>query len=102
MASVPILESEAASIAGVGDQVDEIKRELEFMKAFLADADGGNKAHTQVEEVWIRSVRDLANDVENIIDEFMYHMYEQQIGGGFARWLHKTITFQSTFGISVK
>ncbi|BFG35414.1 hypothetical protein CerSpe_216880 [Prunus speciosa] len=90
---VAILESEAAFIAGVGDQVDEIKGELEFMKAFLADADGGNKAHTQVEEVWIRSVRDLANDVENIIDEFMYHVYEQQIGGGFARWIHKTIHF---------
>ncbi|XP_021829281.1 disease resistance protein RPM1-like, partial [Prunus avium] len=90
---VAILESEAASIAGVGDQVDEIKRELEFMKAFLADADGGNKAHTQVEEVWIRSVRDLTNDVENIIDEFMYQVYEQQIGGQFARWIHKTIHF---------
>ncbi|CAL2267107.1 unnamed protein product [Prunus armeniaca] len=90
---VAILESEAASIAGVADQVDEIKRELEFMKAFLADADGRNKAHTQVEEVWMRSVRDLANDVENIIDEFMYHVYEQQIGGRFARWIHKTIHF---------
>ncbi|CAL8164313.1 unnamed protein product, partial [Prunus armeniaca] len=90
---VAILDSEAASIAGVGDQVDEIKRELEFMKAFLADADGRNKAHTQVEEVWMRSVRDLANDVENIIDEFMYHVYEQQIGGRFARWIHKTIHF---------
>ncbi|XP_016652528.1 PREDICTED: disease resistance protein RPM1-like [Prunus mume] len=90
---VAILESEAASIAGVGGQVDKIKRELEFMKALLADADEGNKAHTQVEEVWIRSVRDLANDVENIIDEFMYHVYEHQIGGRFARWIHKTIQF---------
>ncbi|BFG35590.1 hypothetical protein CerSpe_218650 [Prunus speciosa] len=90
---VAILESEAASIAGVGDQVDEIKRELEFMKAFLANADGSNRAHTQVEEVRIRSVRDLANDVENIIDEFMYHVYEQQIGGRFAKWIHKTIHF---------
>ncbi|CAL8164321.1 unnamed protein product [Prunus armeniaca] len=90
---VAILESEAASIAGVRDQVYEIKQELLFMKAFLADADGGNKAHTQVEEVWITSVRDLANDVENIIDEFMYHVYEQQIGGRFARWIHKTIQF---------
>ncbi|ONI02458.1 hypothetical protein PRUPE_6G199600 [Prunus persica] len=53
---VAILESEAASIAGVDDQVDEIKLELEFMKAFLAVADGGNKAHTQVEEVWITSM----------------------------------------------
>ncbi|PQM33193.1 disease resistance protein RPM1-like [Prunus yedoensis var. nudiflora] len=57
---------------------------------------GATRAHTQVEEVRIRSVRDLANDVENIIDEFMYHVYEQQIGGRFARWIHKTIHFQST------
>ncbi|BBH05778.1 NB-ARC domain-containing disease resistance protein [Prunus dulcis] len=90
---VAILKSEAASIAGIGDHVDEIKRELEFMKAFLANADEGNKAHTQVEQVWIISVRDLVNDVENIIDEFMYHVYEQQIGCRFARWIHKTIHF---------
>ncbi|KAH0996239.1 hypothetical protein GBA52_020103 [Prunus armeniaca] len=91
---VAILESEAASIAGVRDQFYEIKQELPFMKAFLADADGGNKAHTQVKEAWITRVRDLANDVENIIiDEFMYHVYEQKIGGRFARWIHKTIHF---------
>ncbi|VVA29753.1 PREDICTED: disease resistance [Prunus dulcis] len=78
---VSILESEAASIAGVRDQVDEIKRELVIMKSFLEDADGGKKAHTEVEKAWVASIRDLANDVENIIDEFMHHMYKQQRGG---------------------
>ncbi|KAI5324844.1 hypothetical protein L3X38_033917 [Prunus dulcis] len=90
---VAILESEAASIAGVHDQVDEIKQELVFMKSFLADADEGNKVDTQVEEAWIGSIRDLANDVENIIDEFMYHIYVQHRGRRFARWLRKTIHF---------
>ncbi|CAL2267169.1 unnamed protein product [Prunus armeniaca] len=90
---VAILESEAASIAGVRDQVDEIKQELVFMKSFLADADEGNKANTQVEEAWIGSVRDSANDVENIIDEFTYHVYVQHRGSRFARWLRKTVHF---------
>ncbi|KAI5324824.1 hypothetical protein L3X38_033897 [Prunus dulcis] len=90
---VAILESEAASIAGVRDQVDEIKQELVFMKSFLEDADGGEQAHTQVEKAWVASVRDLANDVENTIDEFMYRVYEQRNGGRFSRWIHKTIHF---------
>ncbi|XP_008245286.1 PREDICTED: disease resistance protein RPM1-like [Prunus mume] len=90
---VAILESEAASITGVRDQLDEIKQELVFMKSFLDDADGGGQAHTQVEKAWVASVRDLANDVENTIDEFMYHVYEQRNGGRFARWIHKTIHF---------
>ena len=77
---VAILESEAASIAGVHDQVDEIKQELISMKSFLKDAEG-KKPQTEGEETWVASVRDLAYDVEDIIDEFMYHMHEQQSGG---------------------
>ncbi|XP_034219035.1 disease resistance protein RPM1-like [Prunus dulcis] len=79
---VAILENEAASIAGVGDQVDEIKQELVFMKSFLEDVDG-KKAHTQVEKAWVASGRDLADDVGDITDEFMYHVYEQESGGRF-------------------
>lgn len=87
---VSILENEASSIAGVRDEVDEIKLELEIMKSFLEDAEG-KKAATEGEKRWIASVRNLAYDVEDIIDEFMYHMYEQQSGGRFARFLQKTI-----------
>ncbi|VVA35203.1 PREDICTED: disease resistance [Prunus dulcis] len=90
---VAILENEAASIAGVRDQVDVIKQELVFMKSFLEDADRGEHAHTQVQKASVASFRDLANDVENIIDEFMYHMHEQQIGGRFRRWICKTVHF---------
>ncbi|PQQ16608.1 disease resistance protein RPM1 [Prunus yedoensis var. nudiflora] len=63
------------------------------MKSFLEDADHGEQAHTQVQKAWVASFRDLANDVENIIDEFMYHVYEQQIGGRFGRWIRKTVHF---------
>ncbi|ONH89676.1 hypothetical protein PRUPE_8G008900 [Prunus persica] len=76
-----ILESEASSIVGVRDQVDEIKQELISMKSFLKDAEG-KKPQTEGEETWVASVRDLAYDVEDIIDEFM---------GRFASCLHKAI-----------
>ncbi|KAB2635108.1 disease resistance protein RPM1-like [Pyrus ussuriensis x Pyrus communis] len=79
--TVGILESEASCIVGVRNQVDEIKQELISMKSFLRDADG-KKAHTEGEEAWVASVRDLAYDVEDMIDEFM---------GRFARWLSKTL-----------
>ncbi|KAK9938773.1 hypothetical protein M0R45_015494 [Rubus argutus] len=85
---VGILENEASSIAGVRDQVNEITQELESMKAFLEDAEG-NTSHTKVEEAWVARVRDLTYDVEDIIDEFMYHIYEQKSRGG------KTIKLQN-------
>ncbi|KAK9938739.1 hypothetical protein M0R45_015461 [Rubus argutus] len=85
-----ILENEASSIAGVRDQVDEITQELESMKAFL-EASEGNTSRTQAEDAWVARVRDLAFDVEDIIDEFMYHFYEQKIGGRIARWFRHSI-----------
>ncbi|VVA40860.1 PREDICTED: disease resistance [Prunus dulcis] len=88
---VTIFENEASSIAGVRDEIDDIKQELVSMKAFLNDFEG-KKALTEGGETWVASVRGMAYDVEDIIDEFMYHMYEQGCHKGrFARWLHHTI-----------
>ncbi|KAL6201584.1 hypothetical protein ACLB2K_025297 [Fragaria x ananassa] len=85
-----ILENEGTAISGVRDEVDKIKLELLSMKAFLEDAEA-KKVQTEGEKLWVASIRDLAYDVEDIIDEFMYHMYEKQIGGRLSRGLHKTI-----------
>ncbi|CAL2275874.1 unnamed protein product [Prunus armeniaca] len=87
---IDVLENEAYSIAAVRDEVDEIKQELISMTSFLEDVDG-KKTETEAQKAWVTSVRDLTSDVEDIIDEFMYHMYEQQSRGRFARWLHRTI-----------
>ncbi|ONI02454.1 hypothetical protein PRUPE_6G199300 [Prunus persica] len=68
---VAILESEAASIAGVGHQVDEIKQELVVMKSFLEDVNGGNKAHTEVEKAWVAS---------NQAESSLYHKDDELVG----------------------
>ncbi|KAL6197050.1 hypothetical protein ACLB2K_032663 [Fragaria x ananassa] len=85
-----ILENEGTTIAGVRDEVDKIKQELLSMKAFLEDAEA-KKVQTEGEKLWVASIRDLAYDVEDIIDEFMYHMYEKQSGDRLSRALHRTI-----------
>ncbi|XP_034229206.1 disease resistance protein RPM1-like [Prunus dulcis] len=87
---VGILENEASAIAGFGDQVDEIKQELLYMKSFLQDAEG-KEPHTEGEKTWVTMVRNLTFKAEVIIDKFMYDMYEQQSQGRFARWLQKPI-----------
>ncbi|XP_062014617.1 disease resistance protein RPM1-like [Rosa rugosa] len=85
-----ILENEGKTIADVRDEVEKIKEEFLSMKAFLVDAET-NKTKTEGGKLWVASIRDLANQVEDIIDEFMYHMYEKQSGGRLSRGLHKTI-----------
>ncbi|CAL8173080.1 unnamed protein product [Prunus armeniaca] len=87
---VGILENEASAIAGAGDQVDEIKQELLYMKSFLQDAEG-KETLTEGEKTWVAMVRNLTFKAEVIIDKFMYGMYEQQSQGRFARWLQKPI-----------
>ncbi|KAL6198554.1 hypothetical protein ACLB2K_028343 [Fragaria x ananassa] len=88
---VAILEHEGTTITGARDEVEEIKQEFLSMQAFLADAET-NTAKTKGEKLWVASIRDLAYDVEDIIDEFMYHMYEKQSGGRLSRGLQKTIS----------
>ncbi|PRQ29861.1 putative P-loop containing nucleoside triphosphate hydrolase, leucine-rich repeat domain, L [Rosa chinensis] len=87
-----ILENERTTIASVRDEIDSIRKELESMKAFLVDAEAYT-AKTETEKLWIASIRDLAYEVEDIIDEFMYHMHEKQSGSRLSRRLHKTICF---------
>ncbi|KAL6201588.1 hypothetical protein ACLB2K_025301 [Fragaria x ananassa] len=77
-------------ILGVTSNSPKIKPEFLSMKAFLEDAEA-EKAQTEGQKVWVASIRDLAYDVEDIIDEFMYHMYEKQSGGRISRGLYKTI-----------
>ncbi|PRQ29865.1 putative P-loop containing nucleoside triphosphate hydrolase [Rosa chinensis] len=87
---VTILENEGTTIAGVRDEVDKVKEEFLSMKAFLVDTEA-NKAKTEGEKLWVARIRDLTHDVEDIIDEFLYHMYEKRSGGRLSRGLHKTI-----------
>ena len=89
---ISILSTEASLLWGSHDAIEEIKDELISMRSFLVDADR-KAVGSEGEKTWVANVRDMAYDVEDIIDYFMYHMNRQRIGGRSSRILHHTIYF---------
>ncbi|KAM4068376.1 hypothetical protein ACB094_12G006300 [Castanea mollissima] len=89
---ISILSNEASLLRGVRDAIEDIKDELISMRSFLADADRKGVG-SEGERTWVANVRDMAYDVEDIIDNFMYHMNRQRIGGQSSWILHHTIYF---------
>ncbi|TQD95555.1 hypothetical protein C1H46_018848 [Malus baccata] len=64
-----ILESGVPQLAGVGDELQHLMRELLAMKSFLEDTERSG-ALGEVEETWMEIVRDVSIDVQDIIDDF--------------------------------
>ncbi|XWS57970.1 hypothetical protein CRYUN_Cryun09bG0219100 [Craigia yunnanensis] len=73
-----ILENEASLLSGVRDEINEIKLELNSMRSFLDDADKTAGLHSQAKNDWVANVRDIACEIEDVLNEFMYHMSRQQ------------------------
>uniref|UniRef100_A0A7N2MI57 Uncharacterized protein n=1 Tax=Quercus lobata TaxID=97700 RepID=A0A7N2MI57_QUELO len=89
---ISVLSNDASLLWGARDAIEDIKDELISMRSFLVDADRTG-VRREGEKTWVATVRDWAYDVEDIIDEYMYHMNHQQIGGQSSWNLHHTINF---------
>ncbi|OMO61955.1 Disease resistance protein [Corchorus olitorius] len=97
---VSILENEVALLSGVRDEIKEIKLELTSMRSFLEDADKG--VHGKTENVWISSVRDMVYEVEDINDEFTYHVNKQKQLGFFSKAIRYPGTLLLRHKVAVK
>ncbi|KAK1320177.1 Disease resistance protein RPM1 [Acorus calamus] len=89
-----IVKNEALHLWGVRDDINEITCKLEFMQSFLEDA-YIRKESSEVERTWVNKVREAVYDVEDTIDEYMYHIYKQR-GRGFTGHLRKSIHLMKT------
>ncbi|KAM4075701.1 hypothetical protein ACJW30_12G007200 [Castanea mollissima] len=67
---ISILSNEASLLWGARDAIEDIKDELISMRSFLADADRKGVG-SEGERTWVANVRDMAYDVEDIIDNFI-------------------------------
>ncbi|KAF3449655.1 hypothetical protein FNV43_RR10386 [Rhamnella rubrinervis] len=65
----PLLQEEAQLLRGVRGQVRYIFDELAYIKAFLRVADVEEERDTYL-KVWVELVRDVAYDMEDVLDEF--------------------------------
>ncbi|KAF2297002.1 hypothetical protein GH714_014592 [Hevea brasiliensis] len=74
---VSTVQNEATLSVGINDELDEIRRELVSMKSFLHDAER-KQVMSEVMKTWVADVRDIAHQIEDLIDEYMYYVYRQQ------------------------
>ncbi|KAL7205176.1 hypothetical protein ACSBR2_018163 [Camellia fascicularis] len=87
---VSAFENEASLTGGVRDELNQLKLEFASMRSFLEDADK-TTAQTKGEKTWVANVRDLAYEVKDIIDEYMYYMNKQNVYGKFTRFLRQIV-----------
>ncbi|KAF7847351.1 hypothetical protein BT93_L3061 [Corymbia citriodora subsp. variegata] len=81
------VEKEAKLLKGVCGKIEFIRFELESMKAFLKSAESSQEDDPEL-KVWIKQVREVAHDTEDILDEFMLNLARGH-GHGFMRYFHK-------------
>ncbi|KAM3265252.1 hypothetical protein P3L10_002246 [Capsicum annuum] len=77
---INLLAEEVILLQGVKSDIQYIKDELERMIAFLGVADAFEEGDAEV-KVWVRQVRDVANDIEDVINESMLLSYDHHFHG---------------------
>jgi disease resistance protein RPM1 len=65
---VPIFENEVNVLIGVESEVVYLKGQLELITAFLKVADALEDSDEEL-KVWVKQVRDVAHETEDILDE---------------------------------
>ncbi|EEF37198.1 phosphoprotein phosphatase, putative [Ricinus communis] len=79
-----LLIEEVASLYDVHEQVESMDRELTRMQCFLKDADVKQKSDERVNN-WVRDIRDIAYEAEDIIDTFVLKLACQGRSPGLLR-----------------
>ncbi|KAJ6848079.1 putative disease resistance protein isoform X3 [Iris pallida] len=83
-----LLVQELILLQGVRDQVERLQRELQRVQCFLRDADFKRKTDERVKH-WVKEIRDIAHQAEDIIDTFIINVDMHQRRPGVSGFLKK-------------
>ncbi|KAG8391260.1 hypothetical protein BUALT_Bualt01G0169600 [Buddleja alternifolia] len=75
----PLLEHNVNLMKDVKQEVEFVRDELERMTAFLSVADAAEDSDPEL-KVWVKQVRDVACETEDIIDDFMLQLHYTNAG----------------------
>ncbi|KAF8394127.1 hypothetical protein HHK36_020332 [Tetracentron sinense] len=93
---VPLLDKEFKLLRGVRRELEYIRDELQSIRGFLRDADA-KEEREEVVKAWVDQVRNIAYDIEDILDEFTLCLPPSHQRHGFVGSLHKTAHFVKHF-----
>ncbi|CAL4985357.1 unnamed protein product [Urochloa decumbens] len=79
-----LLCKESSAVRDLFCEVHKAEEELEMMKAFLHDSEKF-KDTSETTGILLKKIRDLAFQIEDIVDEFTYKLEEEKHGGFAAR-----------------
>ncbi|XP_062093366.1 disease resistance protein RPM1-like [Humulus lupulus] len=82
-----LLEDEVKLVSSFRNEVVFVKNELDRIRAFLRSADAKEDQDEEI-KVWVKQVREVAYDAEDIIDDFLYR-FEHTKRHGFYGYLCK-------------
>ncbi|KAF8394122.1 hypothetical protein HHK36_020327 [Tetracentron sinense] len=89
---VLLLDQELKLLRGVRGELEYIKDELQSIRGFLRDADAKEESEEAV-KAWVDQVRNIAYDIEDILDGFMLCLPPTHQRHGFIGSLHKAAHF---------
>ena len=80
---IPLLTEEAYLLRGIHKEVEVIKCDLDFLQAFLKDADARAQTNQRInnshgDKAWVEKLRREAFEVEDVIDEYTRLMTQIQ------------------------
>lgn len=93
-----LLQEEVNLQRGVREDVQYIKDELERHKAILMMADSLEDKDPEL-KVWVKRVRDIAEDMEDAIDEFSIRLVDHRQGNNHQQGNKNSFIHRMVFGL---
>ncbi|XP_022899547.1 disease resistance protein RPM1-like [Olea europaea var. sylvestris] len=85
--TLPILQEKLREAGEAEAEVENIRYELDRMTAFLKDADSVMGDRDERKENWVKEVRNVAYDTEDVLDRFVLVMKKNK-GSGWSNTVH--------------
>ncbi|XXG72441.1 hypothetical protein AAC387_Pa07g1536 [Persea americana] len=95
-----LLAKEAFMLGSLRHDLEYIRSKLEIIQSFLKDSDSSKESSSSQKRTWRRQLNAVAYDVEDLIDEFIYHMDKHEHRGRFMGFLHNAISLPRSIFVS--
>jgi disease resistance protein RPM1 len=75
---------EVSALKGLFGEIRKAEGELEIMKAYLLESEKF-KDSNEITGIFIKKIRELSFQIEDVVDEFMYKLEDNKHGGFAAK-----------------